>query len=179
MTEIEPVDVQQIAEEFPNSRFKITNVAILNPGICLVCRSAGGDGRQFVDFGKTVDFYGVVYVCTFCVAEVAQILGFTNNNEQIVAAHNETVQLYNGLLKTSQEMENAFRTILRNCHCELVIDLQPGTLVDVEADPESDETESDSDESGDVEGPDDVSDSSDDDESAPAPRRRRSTKSVE
>jgi hypothetical protein len=177
---IEPVDVQQIAEEYPNSRFKITNVPILKPGVCFICGDSGGtDFRQFVDFGKTVDFYGVVYVCTFCIAEIAQLLGFTNNNKQIVAAHNEIAERYNELLTKSMEMENDFRRILRNCNCEPVISGESVALVDVEANSDADEAESDADEYGDVEESGDVSEPSGDDD-APTPKRRpRTSKSAE
>jgi hypothetical protein len=177
---IEPVDVQRIAEENPTSRFKITNVAVMNPGVCFVCGSSGGDSRQFVDYGKTIDFYGVVYVCTFCIAEVAKLLGFLNRKP----FEEEIDQLQNGCIQRDleidnlQEQLNAARILLRNCHCD-PDSTNPTVLDSLEADPEPESDDPDVDESGDVEGFGDVSESSSDDEPVKPKRRSRTNPSNE
>jgi hypothetical protein len=178
---IKPVDVQAIAEEFPNSRFKITNVPILKPGVCFICRDSGGsDFRQFVDFGKTVDFYGVVYACTFCIAEVAQLLGLGDNSELTaeLSRYEKAVQDFGTVNAGLQEQLNAARILLRNCTCCDDDSLNPRANSDVEADSDSVEADSDADESSDVEGSDDISANAGDDEPI-APKRRRTTKSAE
>lgn len=120
VTNIERVDVEKVAEEFPQSRFRITNEPILNPGICVVCGSSGGDGRQFADFGKTQDWFGVFYLCTFCIAEVAKMMGLTDRKP----FEEEINSLQNGCVKRDLEIQeireqiNAARILLRNCHCD-------------------------------------------------------------
>lgn len=46
------------------------------PGKCVVCGSTGCDGRVFVDFGFTIEFYGRVYFCNFCFDEITNYLGY-------------------------------------------------------------------------------------------------------
>jgi hypothetical protein len=176
------VNVDEVTEENPQSRFRILDVAIKKPGICALCMSSGGDGRQFVDFGKSVEWYGVVYFCTFCIGEAAKLLGLApqTNIDQIIAAHNEMVEKYNELLSSSVEMENATRLLLRNCHCEPVVSGEPFTIVDVEVVEAGESTDSDSDEPGSVEGSDSVSEFASYDElsSQSKPRTRRTSKST-
>jgi hypothetical protein len=82
------VDAIKVAEENPHSRFTILDSPIKKPGVCALCTSPGGDGRQFVDFGKSVEWYGVVYFCTFCVSEAAALLGFAPMSNWTNAEHN-------------------------------------------------------------------------------------------
>jgi hypothetical protein len=47
----------------------------MNPGTCAVCGASRNDDRQYVDFGLTVDYIGVIYFCTFCVQELVNRMG--------------------------------------------------------------------------------------------------------
>lgn len=89
------VDALKVAEENPNSRFTILNSPIKKPGVCALCTSPGGDGRQFVDFGKSVEWYGVVYFCTFCVSEAARLLGLAPKSDWVQAAENLQAEISN------------------------------------------------------------------------------------
>jgi hypothetical protein len=82
------VDVEKVAEENPQSRFTILDSPVKKPGVCALCGDSGGDGRQFVDFGKSVEWYGVVYFCTVCVTEAATLLGFGRKSDWILAESN-------------------------------------------------------------------------------------------
>lgn len=47
------------------------------PGKCIVCGASNNDdGRQYIDFGLEIDFYGVVYFCTHCMSETAVAIGY-------------------------------------------------------------------------------------------------------
>lgn len=183
MAVIKPVDVQKIHEENPNSRFKVTNVAILNPGVCFVCKSSGGDGRQFVDYGETIDFYGVVYVCTYCVAEVAKVLGFVTPAEvDVMKGQINALNDFLGEMTTERaqfaEALDAARILLRNCHCD-PDSTNPTVLDSLETNPEPEPADSDPDESGDVEGSSDISTASDDDKPIPKQRKPRANPPAE
>ncbi len=84
-------------------RFQVSPVPVALPGKCVVCGSVGGDGRQFVDFGFDIDFYGVVYFCSPCIAECARAVGFV--------PHHEAVELQRLL----GENENRLREVLDEC----------------------------------------------------------------
>lgn len=59
------------------SRYAILDVPILAPGHCFTCGTASNeDGRKFIDFGKQIDWFGAVYLCSECIIEVAAIVGF-------------------------------------------------------------------------------------------------------
>lgn len=60
----------------PQSRIKVLDIPVAAPGTCILCGTAGIDDRKFVDFGKTVDWIGVIYFCTECISEVARAVGW-------------------------------------------------------------------------------------------------------
>jgi len=47
----------------------------MNPGVCALCGASSPDGRKYVDTGWDIDWYGVVYFCSFCFTEIANHLG--------------------------------------------------------------------------------------------------------
>lgn len=80
----------------PTSRVQIhENHPPMHPGTCILCISAGGDGRVFVDFGKRIARHGQVYFCSDCFNQVSSSLGwlspsnFAKMSEEIVLAELE------------------------------------------------------------------------------------------
>lgn len=53
------------------SKYRILAIPDLKPGKCANCGSAKNDGRKYVDFGLEVDFFGIVYLCGFCLKDIA------------------------------------------------------------------------------------------------------------
>lgn len=146
----------------PNSRFQVLDNPNALPGKCTLCGSVGGDGRKFVDFGMSLDYYGVVYFCTFCVTELAEAIGFISERRfnEIREAYNDLGRQYNSLLEEAREVENAARILVRNCNCGPSVSGEFFTPVDVEANSSPESTDSHSDESSGIEGFDGVHDSS-------------------
>lgn len=197
------VDVEKVAEENPQSRFRILNSPIKKPGTCFVCKSSGGDGRQFIDFNRTLEWFGVVYLCTFCVQEICSLIGFAPSDVfegAIDGLQSDLSNVDDRYVETKVKLDAAM-VLLRdhlNGNCSPVIDpveISEAELVESgdaiqdgegsessssEHDESSIGTESDSDESDPIKGPDDISGSSGDDEpeSKPVGNRRRSTKST-
>lgn len=58
-----------------NSRFKLMDRPSAIPGKCAVC---GAVDRPVVDTGWNAEYYGVVYFCVLCLAEVAGIIGMVD-----------------------------------------------------------------------------------------------------
>lgn len=175
------IDPEKFAAENPNSRFRISNVATLAPGTCILCKSDGGDGRQFIDLGITVEWFGAMYFCTFCIAEAAQVLGFAPEANWKLAEKNLQEEISKGDDRYVEAMEQlrAARTLLRNCHCGDNVTFPVEPVLDVEAIEEPEPNDPDSDESGGSEGPDDISESPADDESNAPARKSRARKSAE
>jgi hypothetical protein len=70
------------------SRIQVLEAPRMNPGTCVICGAARTDDRDYLDFGLTIDFYGVVYFCTLCFQEVCNHLGFLTK-EQVIALEEE------------------------------------------------------------------------------------------
>lgn len=52
------------------SRVKLYDSPDMLPGNCSLCGGRQYDGRKWIDFGLSIDWYGVVYLCTLCFAEI-------------------------------------------------------------------------------------------------------------
>lgn len=63
------------------SRFFLEDRPVSLPGKCAVCGNPGNDERKFIDFGFSLDFYGVVYICTYCWLEGSQRIGVTSKEQ--------------------------------------------------------------------------------------------------
>lgn len=184
------VDAEKVFEENSQSRFQILDLAIKKPGVCALCGSSGGDGRQFVDFGKSVEWYGVVYFCTFCVVEAAKLLGLAPKSDWVLAEHNLQEEISAGDIRwiEAQEKIRALNLLLRDhlngdcCAHVSDLDVPEADIVEPDysgiADQSDDSPESDADESDSVEGSDDVPADSGDDEFTASGRRRRPRKST-
>lgn len=54
------------------SKYRILPIPDVGPAFkCANCGAAKNDGRGYVDFGLQVDWYGVVYLCTECLKDIA------------------------------------------------------------------------------------------------------------
>lgn len=66
------------------TKFRVLESPREIPGVCQSCGSSRTDDRDYVDFGLTIDFLGVVYFCTFCFTECANTLGFLSVEQTIL-----------------------------------------------------------------------------------------------
>lgn len=90
-----------------DSRIQLLDRPKAAPGHCAICGFAGGfesDGRKFIDWGWDIDFYGAVIICSLCVENIANLLGFASPEQ--VAGYENSLTVY--LLRVSDlEAENA------------------------------------------------------------------------
>lgn len=64
---------------FPvNSRFRILDSPLIQPGKCAVC---GAVDRPVVDFDTTVQLYGAILLCFSCVQEASRGVGMVAESE--------------------------------------------------------------------------------------------------
>lgn len=68
-----------------NARYRVVeNGAYLAPGVCKTCnRSGSSDDRGMID--TTIDdaFYGVIYICSYCILEMAEQYGAASPTAQL------------------------------------------------------------------------------------------------
>lgn len=63
------------------SKYRILDVPDLKPGKCANCGSSKNDGRKYVDFGKEVDWYGIIFLCGLCLKDIAFNMGLFKDLE--------------------------------------------------------------------------------------------------
>lgn len=90
----------------PNSRVQVIDAPVSHPGFCALCGSVGGDGRKFIDTQwAPEEFYGVVYYCTYCFAEIANQVGF-QTNDQVADTQRRLVETEARLREVLDECSN-------------------------------------------------------------------------
>lgn len=57
------------------SKYRIMDVPDHPPSKCGNCGSSKNDGRQYIDFGLLIDWYGTVYLCGECLKDIAMNMG--------------------------------------------------------------------------------------------------------
>lgn len=96
----------------PTSLVQIVNTPVAEPGKCVVCGSTGDAFRKFIDFGFTIDYYGVVYFCTFCFVEIANACDFIEHSKYLeLLKENEGLKL---ALRNAEKIMGSFRNALRD-----------------------------------------------------------------
>lgn len=94
-------------------RIQITRgTPICQPGKCIVCGAVEG---KFVDFGFEIDFYGVVYFCSHCVAEVSAAIGFlpVDRFSELEERLQEQINKSEELKSENSELRNALDSLNR------------------------------------------------------------------
>lgn len=77
-TEVDP----DYLEMLRMTKYIIKDYPEVNPAKCANCGSSKKDGRMYIDFGLTVDWFGVVYLCGFCLKDIATAMGLFDELEE-------------------------------------------------------------------------------------------------
>jgi hypothetical protein len=80
-TEVDP----DYLEMLRMSKYRIVDVPDFSPGKCGNCGASKNDGRQYIDFGLQVDWYGTVYLCGDCLKDISHEMGLFKDIEQSLA----------------------------------------------------------------------------------------------
>lgn len=70
-TEVDP----DYLEMLRMSKYRILVCPDVNPAKCANCGSSKKDGRNYIDFGLQVDWYGAVFLCGLCLHDIAKAMG--------------------------------------------------------------------------------------------------------
>jgi hypothetical protein len=111
-----------------NARYRvIEDGAYAAPGTCFVCnRHGNSDELGMIDTQKDVDWIGVIYICSFCILEMAEQYGAASPSAQLnnLAAQEATqAQLY-----AVRERLAKAEGILDGMGALHLLDLDPGSL---------------------------------------------------
>lgn len=80
-----------------HSRFKLLDRPVVIPGKCVVC---GAVDRPVVDFQFSMEYYGVVYFCVFCLAEVATVIGMVDG-KLLEAAETDSARQFRDYIQSN------------------------------------------------------------------------------
>jgi hypothetical protein len=105
------------------SRYRILARPDVGPALkCSNCGSAREGDRQYVDFGLYVDWYGQVFICTLCLADIAlhaglfkaaelKILQLEQQIEDLKTSRVSAEDLKSTFLRTYEEVKNHFDSL--------------------------------------------------------------------
>lgn len=98
------------------SRVQIVNAPVAAPGVCILCGSASDENRKFIDFGKQLDWYGAVYLCTLCMLDVAEAIGYISklHFDSLNLAHKKLQAEYAQLEAKYKTVKDALGALLDN-----------------------------------------------------------------
>lgn len=82
----------------PQNKFQIVTRPAAQPGCCYVCRN--GNAAWYLDTGAYEEFFGVVYICNDCIAQMAVTVGYFTP-EQRVEFEERIMQLGNELAEST------------------------------------------------------------------------------
>ena len=97
-----------------SGRFKVVNHPEALPNKCVSCSvSFGDEKRKFIDTTLDLDFYGVVYFCTNCFLEIANMLGFVSpeQNVGIISAFNSIQESAQRLVLENEALRSSLRDL--------------------------------------------------------------------
>lgn len=95
------------------SKYRILDIPDKKQAKCANCGSTKKDGRKYVDFGLEVDWYGIVYLCSLCMLDIANNMGLFNKaDEQIVQLRHEKASLINLLLAQGDNLEHKLENLM-------------------------------------------------------------------
>lgn len=101
------------------SKYRILDMPQVSPSKCANCGSSKIDSRKYIDFDLLVDWYGVVYICTICLFDIAKQSGLFLQFEEKISDLEKTIlgirenefatkKLQASLLKTIEEVRDYF-----------------------------------------------------------------------
>lgn len=73
------------------SKYSILDVPSVSPGKCGNCGSSKNDGRKYIDIGLHIDWYGAMYLCGYCVEDIARSAGLFDKVEADLREASESV----------------------------------------------------------------------------------------
>jgi hypothetical protein len=154
------------------SRLKVLDNPVLAPGVCFLNGCVGDGNRKFIDFGRNIEWYGAVYICTQCIVEVVEAADYipVAAYDVLHGEHRKLKVELDQLKAKYAPFEEAIKNVVDSPPSGFGMVLHPSnsvlsgdevSSVDETNDGKSIVTEPETDESSDVEGPDDLFDATD------------------
>lgn len=117
-TEVDPDYLEMLKMD----KVRVVAVPLSSPGKCANCGTAKQDGRNYVDIGLQIDWYGAVFFCGYCINEIARKIGLFNKLEddirylqnqldKLTALNYNGKELQDTILKTFNEVKEHYEQL--------------------------------------------------------------------
>lgn len=95
------------------TKYRILDIPDVTPAKCANCGSCKNDGRQYIDFGLHVDWYGAVFICGLCLNDIAKAMGLFKDLEEIIAKLQAESNSFAHLQEKGFELNEKFAEVFR------------------------------------------------------------------
>lgn len=97
------------------SRIQVLNLPVALPGHCVMCGAVDGEkNRKYIDTGFSLDWFGAVYFCTFCIAEIVEAVGEfvpKQQHNEVILAHGLLEQMNTYLMAEVRRVKDVLRNL--------------------------------------------------------------------
>lgn len=94
------------------SKVKLVDTPYYKPGKCCNCGSSRTNDRKYIDIGLDLDWYGIVYFCTFCIREIANVAGLFKHYEDTLARIQKDDSRVEQLQRQGDSIHNDFLSVI-------------------------------------------------------------------
>jgi hypothetical protein len=119
-------------------KFNIVERAPFQPFTCLLCKMHPTHENPALDLDKQIDYFGMVYLCSYCIANVADHMGYMHPKEA-AAAREELASLREKIGRipaVTERLVNDIRDLSIAASADLLAEPAPVVLVN-DTEPES------------------------------------------
>lgn len=104
------------------TKYRILDAPDFKPAKCANCGTSKRDGRQYIDFGLEVDWFGIVYICGLCLEDITKAMGLFNKyigeierlRTEVIGVRQQVAtgsKLNDDFLRTFREVQNYFTNL--------------------------------------------------------------------
>lgn len=113
-TEKDPDWLKELERAKTVSKLRILNSPIMAPGKCVGCGAIRVGDRKYIDTGESVEYYGVIYICSKCIETAAVLIGLyiprSKHNEPLPVA--DLVDIRNSIDSYSDNIASLMSRVL-------------------------------------------------------------------
>ncbi len=113
-------------------KFNLVERAPFKPFQCVVCNSHPTYDNPALDLGKQIDYYGMVYLCSYCIANIADQMGYMHPKEA-ATTREEVAALRDKIGRipaVTERLVNDIRDLSIAATADLLAEPTPVVLVD-------------------------------------------------
>lgn len=101
------------------SKYKLLDAPHYKPAKCANCGSTKVDGRKYVDFGLEIAWYGIVYICTLCLDDIAKNIGLFDSYQATIEQLDKKINYLVNQNKDDSDLVSRLSIIMEEVNAHL------------------------------------------------------------